>query len=198
MQKENIIWIVGSLLISGTLITVAPHNSASNSEISDLQTRLNTITSHTKNEVNSYSTSNAYLKNTTYDKLTIRSKDLMTNLYTWSDGKSYNANKDKIIKDDVSSGGIINSVMPDAKDNSGESQIDALSLTSELKSINVYTSALDSSDATVVAKATASKTSEFSSLANNYIYKIHYDSGSDKIDSVQYVGKESLNTSTGD
>lgn len=197
MKKENIIWISLSVIIGSILIGVSPNNSKSNTEITNLQNKLNSIVSNTKNKINDNTTTDTYLKDTTFNNLNNVSKDLMKNLYTWSDGKSYNQNKEQIINNDVSSADLIRTIMPDAKDTSGESQIDALNLTSNLESTNIYISALDSENATIVAKATASKTGESSTLSNNYVYTIHYNPSINKIDNIQYVGKESLNTSTG-
>lgn len=206
-SKISIPIIIGSIIIAIGLTLAAP-KSPYNNELTALQNKLAKVNNEsTKIIDNSDSASSldsstaTALKNTTISLATTQANNLMKNLYTWSSGADYTKNKATIIKSYVTSPDVISSAMPDDKDNSGNSQITALGLHSQLKSVHVYNNDINTSDIYIIATATATKNQDANDtntpLSNNYVYKAHFDNTSQKFSSLTYIGKESLNNSTG-
>ena len=206
-SKISILILAVSVIASVALTAAAP-KSPYTAQLTSLQNKLaqandnaNTLVdkSDSSSSVNPSTTS--VLQKTTLSIATSKANDLMKNLYTWSSGSEYTKNKNTIITKLVASPNVINSVMPDDKDNSGNSQIDALGIHSSLKSVTVYATSLDSPDLYISAEATATKgtdvNSDNSPLSNNHVYKAHFDTSSQRFDNITYVGKQSLNNSTG-
>ncbi len=210
MEKSSkiSILILAVSVIAAIALTAAAPKSPYTAQLASLQNKLakansNTSTlidkSDSSSSINSSTTS--VLQKTTLSIAKSKADDLMKNLYTWSSGSEYTKNKNTIISSLVTSPNVINNVMPDDKDNSGNSQVDALGIHSSLKSVTTYATSLDSNDLYISANATATKGSDVNSdnspLSNNHVYKVHFDTASQRFDNITYVGKESLNNSTG-
>lgn len=182
----------------------SPYTSQLNTlhtQLSKVNAEGNTLTKETTTKKVELTTPNV-LSATKLGKINTKAKDLMTNLYTWSSSKEYTANKLKIVRNnDVSATTVIDKVMPDDKDTSGNSQIDALNVTSKLVSTRVYSSAIDTNDVTIIATVTATTDSDVTDdntpLSNEQIYTAHYDDKLNAFTTLTYVGKGSLSNSTG-
>lgn len=201
--KISIGIIMASLIGAGVMVSTSP-TSPYKSELDRLQNQLNQVnTTSTKlsKESNSIKTPSvaSVIKSTPYGLASAKATDFMTKLYTWSNGKEYTANRNDIIKSDITNADLIKTTMPEDKDISGNSQIDSLGYMSEAKSVETYANNLNDTDLIVVAQVASSKTGSVDSngLTNNQVYTLHVDPATQKIDKMSYLGKESLDNSTG-
>lgn len=202
-SKISIGVVVASLIGAGIMISTSP-TSPYKAELDRLQNQLNQVnTTSTKlskesDNIKTPSVTNV-IKSTPYGLASAKATDFMTKLYTWSNGKEYTANRNDIIKSDITNADLIKTTMPEDKDISGNSQIDSLGYMSETKSVKAYSNDLNSTDLIVVAKVASSKTGSINNngLTNNQVYKIHVDPATQKIDTMSYLGKESLDSNTG-
>lgn len=206
-SKISILILAVSVIAAVTLTAAAP-KSPYTAQLASLQNKLaqannNTSTLIDKSDSSASidSSTTSVLQKTTLSIANSKANALMKNLYTWSSGSEYTKNKNTITASLVTSPNVINNIMPDDKDNSGNSQVDALGIHSSLKSVTTYGTSLDSNDLYISANATATKGSDVNSdnspLSNNHVYKVHFDPASQRFDNIIYVGKESLNNSTG-
>lgn len=202
-SKISIGIIVASLIGAGIMISTSP-TSPYKAELDRLQNQLNQVnTTSTKlskesDNIKTPSVTNV-IKSTPYGLASAKATDFMTKLYTWSNGKEYTANRNDIIKSDITNADLIKTTMPEDKDISGNSQVDSLGYMSETKSVEAYSNDLNSTDLIVVAQVASSKTGSIDNngLTNNQVYKIHVDPATQKIDTMSYLGKESLDSNTG-
>ena len=201
--KISIGIVMASLIGAGIMVSTSP-TSPYKTELDRLQTQLNQVnTTSTKlsKESNNIKTPSvaSVIKSTPYGLASAKATDFMTKLYTWSNGKEYTANRNDIIKSDITNADLIKATMPEDKDISGNSQVDSLGYMSETKSVNAYVNDLNSTDLIVVAQVASSKTGSVDSdgLTNNQVYTLHVDPATQKIDTMSYLGKESLDSSTG-
>lgn len=201
--KISIGIIMASLIGAGVMVSTSP-TSPYKAELDRLQNQLNQVnTTSTKlskesNNIKTPSIANV-IKSTPYGLASAKATDFMTKLYTWSNGKEYTANRNDIIKSDITSADLIKTTMPEDKDISGNSQINSLGYMSEAKSVETYANDLNNTDLIVVAQVASSKTGSVDSdgLTNNQVYTLHIDPATQKIDKMSYLGKESLDNSTG-
>ena len=202
-SKISIGIIVASLIGAGIMVSTSP-TSPYKAELDRLQNQLNQVnTTATKlskesDNIKTPSVTNV-IKSTPYGLASAKATDFMTKLYTWSNGKEYTANRNDIIKSDITNADLIKTTMPEDKDISGNSQVDSLGYMSETKSVEAYSNDLNSTDLIVVAQVASSKTGSIDNngLTNNQVYKIHVDPATQKIDTMSYLGKESLDSNTG-
>lgn len=205
--KTSIAIIGVSVIAAAGIMISAPHSPYAQ-ELAKLQVDLakvnnesNKLTDSSDSSSSSSSSQSSLLQQTVLSQTDKKATDLMKNLYNWSSSKEYNANKQAIIKNDVSDAKLIDSIMPDDKDKSGNSQIDALSIHSTFKTVKTFSNQLNNGDVYLITTATATKSSDSSSdnepLSNNHVYKAHFDPQSQKFTAITYVGKESLTNSTG-
>ena len=202
-NKISISIVVASLIGAGIMVSTSP-TSPYKAELDRLQNQLNQVnTTATKlskesDNIKTPSVTNV-IKSTPYGLASAKATDFMTKLYTWSNGKEYTANRNDIIKSDITNADLIKTTMPEDKDISGNSQVDSLGYMSETKSVEAYSNDLNSTDLIVVAQVASSKTGSIDNngLTNNQVYKIHVDPATQKIDTMSYLGKESLDSNTG-
>jgi len=210
MEKSSkiSILILATSVIAAVALTAAAPKSPYTAQLASLQNKLakannnaNTLIDKSDSSSSINSSNTSLLQKTTLSIANSKANELMKNLYTWSSGSEYTKNKNEIIASLVTSPNVINNVMPDDKDNSGNSQVDALGIHSSLKSVTTYATSLDSNDLYISANATATKDSDVNSdnspLSNNHIYKVHFDTSSQKFDNISSFGNARLNNSTG-
>lgn len=191
--------------IVGVALTVASPKSPYTKQLTSLQNELSVVNNQSNRltiqakKLNKAPSTKTVLQSTTYNMASSKASDLMTKMYTWQSGKTYTANRNNIIQNDVSSEDVLEKIMPVDKDNSGNSQVDALNLKSSLKSVKTFASDLDNEDLYIVATISASNndSTDDSTLTNNQVYQAHFDTKSQKFTSLNYIGKESLDNSTG-
>lgn len=191
--------------IVGIALMVASPKSPYTKQLTSLQNELSVVNNQSNKltiqakKLNKTPSTKTVLQSTTYNMASSKASDLMTKMYTWQSGKTYTANRNDIIQNDVSSEDVLEKIMPVDKDNSGNSQVDALNLKSSLKSIKTFASGLDNEDLYIVATISASNndSTDDSTLTNNQVYQAHFDTKSQKFTSLNYIGKESLDNSTG-
>lgn len=191
--------------IIGVTLMVASPKSPYTKQLTSLQNELSVVNNQSNKltiqakKLNKAPSTKTVLQSTTYNMASSKASDLMTKMYTWDSGKTYTANRSNIIQNDVSSEDVLAKIMPVDKDNSGNSQVDALNLKSSLKSVKTFTSDLSNKDLYIVATISASNSdsTDNSTLTNNQVYQAHFDTKSQKFTSLNYIGKESLDNSTG-
>jgi len=193
-----------SVMIGIGAMSTAPHSPYAQ-ELTKLQSQLADLnkeqTKISEDADKNSSKQSTIITNTTLSQTNKKANDLMKNMYSWSSGEKYDANKQSIIKNDITDANIISDFMPNNKDTSGNSQIDALGIKSSFISVKTFAANTSDSDVYLITKASATKSNDDSSssaLSNNYVYKAHYDAQSQKFSSLTFVGKESLTNSTGD
>lgn len=191
--------------IIGVTLMVASPKSPYTKQLTSLQNELSVVNNQSNKltiqakKLNKAPSTKTVLQSTTYNMASSKASDLMTKMYTWDSGKTYTANRSNIIQNDVSSEDVLAKIMPVDKDNSGNSQVDALNLKSSLKSVKTFASDLSNKDLYIVATISASNSdsTDNSTLTNNQVYQAHFDTKSQKFTSLNYIGKESLDNSTG-
>lgn len=191
--------------IVGVALTVASPKSPYTKQLTSLQNELSVVNNQSNKltiqakKLNKTPSTKTVLQSTTYNMASSKASDLMTKMYTWQSGKTYTANRNNILQNDVSSEDVLEKIMPVDKDNSGNSQVDALNLKSSLKSVKTFAPDLDNEDLYIVATVSASNNDSTadSTLTNNQVYQVHFDTKSQKFTSLNYIGKESLDNSTG-
>lgn len=213
MKRSNLIAgaLVGAslLIMSGTIATKPADPYAS--QVNQLQTQLShlsdaQIAANNAKPSTPTVTINSVIKDTKMKKAETLAKDLMSNLYNWDSDDQYNQNQKHITNNDITSPDLIAKIMPSSKDSTGASKIDALNLVSELKSMQIYATDLNAKDYTIVATVSNHSTDDTaqnddddsSNLPINYVYKVHYNADINKFSSLEFMHKETLDSSSSD
>ncbi len=193
--------ILGASIVISGLAVITSHHDDTTKTLASLQKELTRVNEETKKiKSDNQSTEKNPIIGTTLYNAQQTGNDLMTNLYSWSSSKDYNENKTSIIKNDITDPNLISQLMPDDKDISGNSKIDAYNIKSKLVDATAYTQDINSGDVYLVAEATSEKKSQNNSdnnLSAKYLYKAHYDTNAKRFNNLSYIGKESLSASSG-
>ena len=193
---------VSGLLIGGVAIAIAPDTHQS--KVDTLQKNLSSLVQNQEDlnksiKINQQSgpSVDSVMSKTNLGKATTIANQAMTDLYTWNSHDDYTNNQQDLNKV-ISDTAVIQKIMPDDKDSSGNSQIEALDLSSKLSGINVYSIDTNGSDVLIDAIVTAQKNydKDQPTTSSHFIYTAHYDSNLNKFTAVDYKGENLQNYST--
>lgn len=206
MDKSKLAYVIlaaGAILGLGAF--VSSPSSPYTGQLKSLQVQLAKVNDDVAKANNKKQSETSNVTVTNDDKGTVlakamsKSEDMMTDIYTWSDHKSYEANRTKLTADFTTDVNSANALMPEDKDNSGNSRVEALGVSSRYGGQTVFATSTDSPDVYILAQTTASQKNYGSEGANvNQLFKAHYDAPTQRFTTLQYLGKTSLQSSTGD